>query len=553
VFRTSRQMVRAAHPFAFDTSTPMAICRRHKLLLAALLIGHGLLAWQLRARGIFTFGDDAAYLLLGRALQAFSYREPYFVGNPVAARFPPGYPAFLAVLTAPAGEHLGLISLAGILVSIAGLVFLFDVVRRRWSTELAFLVTAAAAVNPELLTNASNVRSETLYTTLTLASLWAADRAVGQRNSRERGTRAALVAGGLAIVAALTRSVGVTLIGALGMHWLARRRYRWVMVFGAAATVTVGAWLAWTVVAPAREVRRSYVDDAMNIRVGDGSLRSTMVARLKENITGYVGQSVIEQLALPVTPRTRLDNVGWVLAIGALLTVGLISAWGRWNAVVWYVGAYGALLAVWAWTIERFLGPVIPLLVALIVIGAGVASSVLARNRRWLPPAVVTMVLAGFALREDAQLVTRALECDRARVDCALPRELDFVDAVAYLATHSAPDARVISPKAPSLYYHAKRQALFWDEVLNLPLDSLDGFLRQERVSYILTTPVFSDGESIVRLSRRDCARLDLVRAFSPRTMLLAVRPEGAPPATESAACRALKRAETIPFQDVPR
>jgi len=543
LLRTSRLMGRAADPSAFESSTPTEIFRRHKLLLGALLVGHGLLAWQLRARGIFTFGDDAAYLLLSRALQAFSYREPYFVGTPIAARFPPGYPAFLAVLTAPVGEHLWLVSLAGILVSVVGLVFLFDVVRRRWSTELAFLVTAAAAVNPELLTNASNVRSETLYTTLTLASLWAADRAVGLRDGRARTTRAAVVAGGLAIAAALTRSVGVTLIGALGMHWLVRRRYRWVLVFAAAATVTVGSWLAWTVVAPAREVRRSYVDDAVNVRVGDGSLRSTMVQRLKGNIAMYGGRTILEELALPLTSRTQLDNVGWALAIGVLLTFGFISAWGRWNAVVWYLGAYGALLSVWAWTIERFVGPVLPLLVALMVIGAGVAASVLARNRRWLPPAIVAMLLAGFALREDAQLVTSALECDRARVDCALPRELDFLDAVAYLASHSTPDARVIAPKAPSLYYHSKHQALYWDEVVNLPVDSLDGFLRRERVSYIITTPVFSDGAAIVRLSRRDCARLDLVRAFSPQTLLLAVRPEGSPPAPESAACRALERA----------
>jgi hypothetical protein len=177
------------------------------------------------------------------------------------------------------------------------------------------------------------------------------------------------------------------------------------------------------------------------------------------------------------------------------------------------------------------------------VIGASVASSVLARNRQWLPPAIVAMLLAGFALREDEHRVTRALECDRARVDCALPRELDFLDAVLYLARNSAPGERVIAPKAPALYYHSKHQALFWDEVVNLPPDSLDGFLRRARVSYIVTTPVFSDGATVIRLSRRDCARLDLVRAFSPQTMLLAVRPEAAPPAPESAACRMLERA----------
>jgi len=72
-------------------------------------------------------------------------------------------------------------------------------------------------------------------------------------------------------------------------------------------------------------------------------------------------------------------------------------------------------------------------------------------------------------------------------------------------------------------------------------------------MTHIITTPVYSDGLTIVRLSRRDCARLDLMRAFSPQTLLLAVRPEGAPSTPESAACRALERAETIPFLDDPR
>ena len=44
--------------------------------------------------GIFTFGDDAAYLLLSRSLRALSYREVQFVGNPIAARFPPDFRRF---------------------------------------------------------------------------------------------------------------------------------------------------------------------------------------------------------------------------------------------------------------------------------------------------------------------------------------------------------------------------------------------------------------------------------------------------------------------------
>jgi hypothetical protein len=505
-----------------------------------------LLAWQLRARGVFTFGDDAAYLLLSRSLKALSYRELPFVGNPVAARFPPGYPAFLAAVTTPGGERLSVISVAGILTSMTGLAFLFDIVRRRWSTDLALLATAATAVNPVLLTNAGSIASETLYTTLTLASLWAADRADRGRRPRRPGARAAVAAGALAIAAALTRSAGVTLLAALGIHWLQRRRYRWMIVFAAVATVTVGAWLAWTVVAPGRQLRRSYVDDAVNVRVGNGSLESTLEQRVKRNVPTYVGQVILTELSLPVTPRTRLDNVGWVTLLMSLLAAGLVSAWGRWNAVVWYVGAYAGLLAVWPYTEDRFVGPLLPAIIALVVVGAGLAATVLPRKARWVPPAAVAMVLACFALGEDVRLVERAGDCDHARVDCALPRSLDYLDAVAYLSAHSSPDARVATPKAPTLYYHSKRQAIYWDKVITQHPDSFDGLLRRERVSYILTTPVFSDYVTLLRLAHHDCARLDLVRAFSPHTLLLAVRPDSAPPVPEGRACAALERAEKL-------
>jgi hypothetical protein len=546
LLRTSFESRRSGGAAWFEARPESSLLARHKVLLVALLVAHGLLAWQLRARGVFTFGDDAAYLLLSRSLKALTYHEPQFVGTPIAARFPPGYPAFLAALTAPAGERLGIISVAGILVSTVGLAFMFDVIRRRWSTDLAFLATAAAAVNPVLVTNAGSVTSETLYTTLTLASLWAADRAERAR-ARPRGEgRPALAAGGLAIAAALTRSAGVTLLAALGLHWLSRRRYRWVLIFGISSAVTVGSWLAWTVVAPGREVRRSYVDDAVNVRMGDGSLESTVVQRIRRNVSTYVGQSILAELSLPVTSRTRLDNIAWVVVLGSLLAIGLVSAWGRWNAVVWYFGAYSGLLAVWAYTIDRFLDPVLPLVIALLVIGAGVAASALARQARRLAPAVVTIGLVVFALGDDRRLVERAGDCDRARVDCAAPHSLDFLDAVAYLATHSPRDARVVTPKAPTLYYHSGRQALYWDEIVTQTPDSFGSLLGRERVSYILTTPVFSDHLTLLRLAHENCERLDLVRAFSPQTLLLAARPEGAPPARDGRACMMLERAEKL-------
>jgi hypothetical protein len=148
------------------------LSRRVVMLLGALLVGHALLAYQARARGIFTFGDDASYLLLSQSLRAFSYREVQFIGAPIAAHFPPGYPALLALLGI-AGEHLRLISLAGIALSVSGLYALFDDVRRRWSSEVGLLVTAVAATNPTMVANAGAVASESMFTALAFWTLCA--------------------------------------------------------------------------------------------------------------------------------------------------------------------------------------------------------------------------------------------------------------------------------------------------------------------------------------------------------------------------------------------
>jgi hypothetical protein len=71
--------------------------------------------------------------------------------------------------------------------------------------------------------------------------------------------------------------------------------------------------------------------------------------------------------------------------------------------------------------------------------------------------------------------------------------------------------------------------------------DSFDGSWR-ERVSYILHG---FRTRALLRLASR-LSRLDLVRAFSPQTMLLAVRADGSPPVPDGRACSALDRAEKL-------
>ena len=511
--------------------------RRVGICLAALLIGHALLAYQMRARGIFTAGDDAAYLLLSRALRAFSYREIQFIGEPIAARFPPGYPALLAVLGI-AGEHIRLIALAGIALSVSGLYALFDVIRRRWSADLGLLVTAVVAINPSMVVNAGAIATEGIFTALTLWALWAADRS-------DHGERRSVSAGVFSILAAMTRSAGVTVPLALGAHWLWRRNFRRAALLALGAALTVGAWLTWTMVAPKREFRRSYIDDAVSVRAGDGSLLGTLTTRIKSNVPTYAAQTLPDELALPLTARTKLDNVGWLALLSPLLLVGVVSAWGRWNVAVIWTAGYSMLLVLWSFTLERFLQPMVPVLIALILVGAWMLGA-RARSRLvgTLPATLLTAFLAAFALVRTAGLSARAAECDRTVVACAPSESLDYVEGAKYIATHTPPDARLIVPKNATLYYYAPRQSVFWDEAIAQDSATFLPFLERNRVTHILTTPIYSDQLTLARLAATHCTRFDLVKAFAPETMILARR--STPSGQETPACRAIVRAAAL-------
>jgi hypothetical protein len=475
-----------------------------------------------------------------------SYREVQFIGEPIAARFPPGYPALLALCSTLFGERLNVIALVGILFSVSGIWALFDVVRRRWSTSVALVVATLVAINPALLEFVSKPLTEIVFTSLALWTLWFADRmdtvatadGVYQRTQR----RSEIAAIALAVLTAMTRTAGATLPLSLFIHWAWRRRWREAATVALAATVFVGGWLAWTSLAPRREVRMSYIDDAVRPTGDTPSLAGTIATRLASNVPAYVTQVSLTLVPVPVTRRTILDNVGWVLVLGTCFLVGWFAAWKRWHAAAVYMGVYCGLLAVWPYLLDRFLVPVIPLALAFVVIGAATLAT---RMGRWRDVPVVSLsaLLAFFALRADTDLVIKASDCDRTRVDCAQPISLDYVDASRLAATITPPTARFIAPKAGTLYLHGGRQSVFWEEVVRQDTASFLPYVRQNGVTHVLLSPIYADYETVLRLVEHDCMRFAIVHSFSPHTAIFAFRDSAATAAEGERACAFVRRA----------
>lgn len=553
-------------------------------MAAGLLALHAALAWYLRSPGIGTGNDDAVYVLLARSLRSWSYGDLFYVGVPTEAQYPPLYPSFLALLGGLFGERLTLFLAANVLLSVTGLALLFDVARRR-NPVVALLTLALAAINPLLLSLAGGLRSEPLCMALTGLSLWLLAHPAPNR-------QAEVLAGAAAIGAALSRSAAVTLIAGVGIFWLLRRRWGAVTLLGLASAVTVGSWLAWTVVAPRQLPGRSYVADAAFARTaaadtagrkepaaeaerrptrpqteslpgptpvrqtppaGSGLL-SLLALRLKTNLPAYA-VTLMATIGVPTVADTSLDNLFWLVL---LTTMGVLGLWGLrrwWMVAALTLSCHGLLLALWPYALARYLAPVLPLIVLAIFSGARQAEE---RARRWLPRlgprnivpiGLAIGILTGAVPRTIGQLTASAACGARNAPElsrCTDQAERAFFEATRYIASTTPDTARFLAAKEGAFYYYTGRQVVPIYAVTAGQVPDLREYLSRNRAEYVFLSHLKLDEWALTGPLLGVCRDMELVRSWGPATLLLRIS-AGAEPAQPDA-CDAIRDYAAAPW-----
>ena len=497
----------------------------------------------------------------------------FYVGQPTHSQYPPIYPGFLAILGSIFGEQLSVFLVANILLSIVGLALFFSVARRH-DSRIALLALGICAVNPMLLAMAGALRSEPLCMALTALALWLADRPV-------HSTRFRLGSAASAIGAALTRSASVTLVAALGLLWVIRKQWRALAALSVAAALTIGPWLAWTMVAPQQFVGRSYIADATlqtpapqppesSAAVPDTTptpapqqvtpqpgtppsppgLGSALIGRVKQNLPAYAIVT-LGVLAVPSLPGTRVDNVLWLIVV---VSFGAVGLWGMWR---WWTGAclallcHGALLAFWPYVIERYLVPVLPLAIMALVFGASRAGSLLPRVKGGivLPAALVAAILVGAAPIVGG-MKTRATECRSTlaeqRARCGSPEERAFFVATAFIASSTPETARFLAAKEGAFYYYAHREVVPIYGFLDSDVKGVLPYLADNGAEYVFLSHLKIDEWGMARPLEAVCSDLDLVRSWGATTLLLRVN-KGA---GNTAACEAIRAYARAPWGD---
>jgi MFS family permease len=508
-------------------------------IVTGLMVIHAALAWSGRQIGIRTGQDDAWYVLLARALRNFRYADLHVLGEPAHQLYPPGFPGALAVWSAMGGENTDWLIVLSVLCSVTVVAITYTISRRLVGPWGAVLCAAAVAFNPRLVERAGTVTSEPLFAVSALA-------AVALLAAPEPSRKRLIAAGALALLAGLTRTIGVVVIAALALHWLLERRWRAVAILTVAAACTIGVWLAWTTIAPDQFVGKSYIADMATV-VRTHSPAQIVARRTPSAVEFYGGRALHSTLAVPTVPDTAIDNgvIGILLIIG--LASGFIALLGRWRTGALYLLGYAVLLTYWPWRIERYLIPLVPLLIPTVLLGFASLGRVV-RRPGW-GTSVGAALIAATALSgvlKSSRLAVEGAHCDRGVEQqlqkCQPLEQRGFFEAIAYVNTHLREDAVVATVKSAPFYYYTGRQTPLVGALTSQSDSSFMPFVRQTGVSFILLARLqVSEHNRVGRRLRANCEELELEAEFPGPTLLLRV-PTEAESTPNQDACEAIVR-----------
>jgi hypothetical protein len=361
------------------------------LLVGALALNHDLVG---------VFYDDGFYAGLARALaRGQGYVQANLPAAPPAIHYPPLYPLLLTPLFGTlsvdaagfAGKLLNLVCAAvaaGLVAAHATRSRLLGPNAPRW---LAAGAVGSAAVAIPVLQTQSVLFAEPLFALLFAASVVLADAPPARWRLGPGG--GAVLAGVVAALSLLTRTVGVAAGAGLLLFWLIVRRVAWPRLVLAAAPVALAAagWGWWTL------AHRTGIDPALAINYGSyGEV-------VRQAGLGSFGASAAD-LPRPLGALT----LGWIPSVplyylfgAAALAIGGFGLWtlSRRSSAGFSLAGYLAILAVWPFPPDRFLWAILPWLALAWVAGA----VALWRTALRIPVAALCVLVAFGFVRYEAR------------------------------------------------------------------------------------------------------------------------------------------------------
>ena len=460
--------------------------RYSPLIVATLILAFLILGWRGRMPVHLAF-DELTYVSVSRSIESGSYREPFSVTAPRHVRYPPGYPAWLAALRQVGGESHDLVRAFNLAFVAIAILSTYLIVRRLSGDEIALAAAFLLAFNPALLDIGATLLSEAPFLAMAGAAL------ALPVLSPPQSSRSAYLAMALALGSFLIRVTGITVVVAVGF-WLWRRRRRAELIaFGLASLIVVGGWFAYTRSVPPEDAGISYLNDLTGGNQNpDHPGFSGKLNRAAKYGVYYLTRSLPTAIAVPTIPGTRIDNLVWLLAAAGLVAAGMAVFWRSARPLWWHVVLSVGLILAWPWRLERLLVPLVPLVIAAILLGADRLTGTLPATRRNLILAGLTLLMATGAINGAWARELQARGCDRRdpyqSEGCYGAESRNMAAAAHYLRDHAPRNAVVLSVSGAAVNYLSGLLTRPPHIVARFPSGHIADSLRKEGVGYILIT-----------------------------------------------------------------
>jgi hypothetical protein len=512
---------------------PVASHRPIVLFGVLVVLLHVTLAWAARAPGVLTGQDDAEYIALGRSIRQGGYNDLFRIDAPVHRTYPPAYPALLAAWGSVAGDDFDRLVALNVLISGASLIVLLLAVGRLYGPTLALLCTALVAINPSFIEFAGEVRSEPAYIFFSLMSLWFLVRGKGA---------ARWLAGGIvfALLAAATRVVGATLLVAVFATWVIEKRWRLVGGLAAVAIVAAAAWLFWTSRSQDQFIGVSYLAELRALLRGTRP-GSALLPRMIRSARYYATVTVPWYFAIPTVHGTIIDNVIGAFVIWASILGGAILLFRKWRSAILYLCTYALLLLIWVYTVDRFVLPVVPLLIVCSLGGAARLGRAIGRRGVVALPAALASIMAIGAIPRTAALVRHNAAChvtaEYPPANCLTDAQASYFEALRWIDANLPADAVLLTSKPGALWLYTGRRVVPYDAGIRQDTAAFIPWLRERGAGWVLLNKLHNREPSyLVPLLRANCRSLTVAAEFPPGSTLFGI--DGDQPDQGRTACR---------------
>jgi hypothetical protein len=322
-------------------------------------------------------GDNAGYYLLAKSInegRGYSYSNDIY--HQAVDTFPPGYPFLLSIFMF-ISKNIDFLSMINGLFFLGGLLLMFDVIKKMGiSWQLALSATLLTLCNYHLAQYSITTMSEVPYFFFSTLAIWILMKIDVHAPFLKNKNFYFLIA--VLCFTYYIRSLGVALIGGVGLYFLMYKRWKETAVLGLLFILSVVPWMYRGASKGIESSYRSALTKVNPYKPEQGKIDSMwkLTARIDSNIMRYVSKEIPNGLIPTMETNYKVGNSKggawmWGFTFITLMVIGFWKLPKYRSLMVGYMGANFAILLLWpyVWFGTRFMSPSIPYMILPVMLG----------------------------------------------------------------------------------------------------------------------------------------------------------------------------------------